>query len=538
MTIETSYADAAPIALVSWDSSGTFAGDYDDLSARIRRGNGVLTVTRGRDTGQALAPSKIPEGSADVINDDALLSPENTASPLFGLNDPGLGHPAILTADATGQDEIEYDAAVDYDVAADYDGPVSFTLLSGILTDLDDNADRFVHTAKLEFQGATAKLHVEISTPLYADILISDCIGIVLDAADWPAGARRIAISDTRLAWFSCNKEDAVEVLHSLVAAEGAPSIWFEAADGSVVFHNRNWRAVQTRSAAIQARIYDTPLDATEAGDLLHAGATLEPARRDVRNKATYIIVERAEQSLQKVWEYNEGSLVLVANETRPITVPLSDPCLSATAPASGTDYTVVAGSLASVPTLSDVYAQSVTITFVAGASGATINGVTSNGPQLRARPVIEIRRETVTNSVDASESITKRGLRPIALDSELRARQEIPRASAIAACDAAVTLYQRPPSIISVLLQNINYIHLLRQMTFEISDRIAVTSTPRGMVQTEAWIEQINHERAPGLWRTTLVCSRATTSGEVGTWGGAVLDATTAVWGLSVWAA
>jgi hypothetical protein len=498
----------------------------------------VLTVSRGRDAGRALAPTKMPEGGVDVFNDDAILSPENAGSPLFGLNEPGLGQQAVLTADATGQEEIEYDADIEYDAAVDYDGPVSFALLTGNLADLDDSVDRFVHTARLSFYGASARLRTEVSTIVYQDILISDAIGHLLDAAGWPSGARRIATSDTRLSWWWLDRADAFDALNALVVTEGAPAVWFEAANGDVVFQNRTWRAVQTRSISVQARFFDTLAGATQPGDLWHDGVTLRPGWRDVRNKATYTVVYRAQQSLQQVWEYNEGSLVLAANETRPITVPLSDPCTDATAPASGTDYTVAAGSLASTPALSEVYAQHVTITFVAGASGATVNGVTSNGPQLRARPVTAIRQEEVANSVSAADSIAKRGLKPIDLTQELNARREVPRASAVSACDAAVTQYQRPPSIVSVLTQNYDYAHLLRQMTFEVSDRLAVTSTPRGMQGTEVWVEQIDHERVPGRWLTTLVCSRATTSGAVGTWAGDTPDATSGVWDLSVFAA
>src|SRR5262249_47742634 len=144
-----------------------------------------------------------------------------------------------------------------------------------------------------------------------------------------------------------------------LLASEGAPAAMYEAADGSFVFENRNYRSTTTRSQTSRVTFSDSlsapiaydaaiaydarvPYDAGAA--LTHGTLQYSPNFRDVKNQATYDIGRRVQQSLQKVWEYGV-SLVLGPGESKLVTVPLSDPVTNATAPANGTDYTVAAGS-------------------------------------------------------------------------------------------------------------------------------------------------------------------------------------------------
>jgi hypothetical protein len=267
---------------------------------------------------------------------------------------------------------------------------------------------------------------------------------------------------------------------------------------------------------------YDEPVDYDVAehydagAELMHQVISYAPSYRDIRNLATYQIARRAQQTLQKVWEYG-GPLVLGPGESRLITATLSDPCDTATAPVAATDYTVSAGALASVPTLEHVYAQNVGIRFIAGAGGATVLGVTSNGPQLRARPYPQLSAEVVQNAVDASASIL-RTKGPSAIG--ISGRREINRSFAIAVCDAAVqySMVNRP--VVEMPVTNIDGNHLREQLLIDVSDRVSIVSEQLGMSSGgDFWVEQIRHQRQPGMLVTTFTCERVESVSGGGRW-------------------
>lgn len=529
---------------VDWLDSGDYDHPDSNLSDRSagtsRLLAGSLTTQRGRDAARPLAGPMVAAGSVDVHNADRLLSPEFAGSPVYQLVEPGRGYRLRMQAGAA----LEYDAPIAYDSDDFYDGVVVVPLVTGFLEEPSYQSGLGAHATTLSCIGQLSRLRggETISTSLRQAIRTDEALTVILDAVGWPADLRRIEVGDTTMDLWWLTDADPFTAAVELLATEGVPAALYEAGDGTLVFENRNFRSTVDRASVSRwefsdrrstALPYDQPVEYDahlfyDAGaQLMHGVLSYAPSFRDIRNQATYPIARRVRQSLQKVWEYGE-SLILTAGESRLITVSLSDPCSDSVAPSSGTDYTVSAGSLASTPALENVNAQSIGVRFVAGGSGATVLGVTSNGPQLRARPWTQVSSETIKNSVDASGSIARtKGVRSL----QIGGRREVNRAYAETVCDAAVTYYQVNRPVVELPFENIDGKHLAAQMAVEISDRVTIISEQLGMLDgAEFWVEQIRHQRQPGRLVTTLVCSRVDAVAGAGRWDEGLWDA--ALWG------
>jgi hypothetical protein len=529
---------------IDWTDSGLYDHPNSNLSDNAagtsRLLQGSLTTQRGRDSARPLGQAMVASGSAQVHNVDRLLSPEFAGSPIYQLVEPGRAYRMRMAAGTP----IDYDAPIPYDDDVLYDGASILPVVTGFLEEPAFDSGLGAHPTTLACIGSLSRLSggTPISTTLYQNIRTDEALTHLLDAAGWPAADRVIAVGDTTLALWWLDTADPFNAALEILASEGAPAYLGEDSLGRLIFENRNYRTTATRSTTSRRTFsdrqiirvgYDDPIDydahvAYDAGsELQHGTLSYAPSFRDVRNQATYDIVRRVQQSLQKVWEYGTG-LVLGASESKLITVTLSDPCTGALAPVLATDYSVSAGSLASTPTLESVNAQRIGIRFVANAGGATILGVTSNGPQLRAQPWTQVSAETVTNNVDASASITKtKGIRSLAISG----RREINAAFALAVANAAVNYYQINRPVVEMPLENIDGIHLQAQLTTEVSDRITIISEHLGMLSgAEFWVEQIRHRREPGKLVTTLVCERVAEATGGGRWDGAVWDGS--LWG------
>lgn len=522
---------------IDWLDDGSYAHPMSELRDRLIQA--TLSVQRGRDSARPLAGPMVAAGSCGVHNQDRLLSPEFAGSPVYQLVEPGRAYRFSL--DVGGP--LEYDAPIWYDEEVFYDGASNLRLLTGFLEEPSYESGLGPHVTTLACIGQLSRLRggTPISTPLYENIRTDQALGYLLDAAGWPAALRRISFGDSTLELWWLAEADPFSAAVELLAAEGVPSALYEAADGAFVFENRNYRTTVSRSTTVRhtysdrvtsaiaydANIaYDAPVFYDAGAQLTHGVLSYAPAFADVRNQAIYAVSRRAIQSLQKVWEYGQ-SLTLGASESRLITVVLSDPCTAAVAPTAGgatPDYTLASGALASVPTLEAVNAQRIGIRFIAGLAGAVVNGVTSNGPQLRARPWTEMSRETVTNSVDASSSIARtKGARVV----QINGTSTINPAYAQAVCNAAVNYYKDHRPIVEMPFENIDSVHLAAQVTTEISDRVAIVSEQLGMTSgTELWVEQIRQQRQPAKLVTTLVCSRVDRRAGGGRWNEALWGA------------
>lgn len=512
-----------------WTEADPFGSTYDILDGRLI--SNTLTLQYGRDVARPLGEPLTPTADWSCRNDDRILSPEWAGSPLYQVLRPGRPtrvRAFLASAEDYALSSISYDADVDYDADIDYAaGMIPAALHAGVLEQPEWTTALGNPTVTMTSSGALGRLaKAKIRTPLYANKRIDEAIVLVLNEVGWPAALRDIPFADTTLDWFWVNDETAFEVLVRLQHSEGVPSLIWEGPDGILHFEPRNYRTNTARSNTAQVAYVDTYAGTTDVTPTLtHAGMSYRLPFVDVYNLVTCPVVRRVRQALQQVWEFG-GPLILGSNETRIITATLDEPADGAVAMAVGTDYAIGAGGLVAGPTYVETQAQTIRFTLTAGAGGCTVNGVTSNGPQIRATPVVVTWQDTAENSVDTSASIARYD--PIAnqpIPLELQAYPEIPPATAEALCDAAVAFYMDARPIVALRVLNADTDHLADQIARRPSDRIRAVSTPLGL-DGDMHIEQIALRLIPEGVETILTCQRALNQP-----GAAVWDDPASVW-------
>jgi len=171
------------------------------------------------------------------------------------------------------------------------------------------------------------------------------------------------------------------------------------------------------------------------SGTLEMMAFTYDDAWRNIINTGTVTVDVRLPQGLQEVWAI-DSPVSLGASEVKTFIATASDPFMSAVAPASGTDYTLMSGSV--TPTISRTSGASTVITLTAGGGGAVLDRLA-----LRAKPVSTIYSIQATAS--DSGSITEYGPRSFPGDMPFSNVHD-----AQAVLDTAVQMHAEPLPVIS----------------------------------------------------------------------------------------
>lgn len=471
-------------------SAGAGIPETEDMSYRIRSSPGIRT-TRGKDQIRSIAPPMAGRFDAELDNIDRELSPENTGSSLFGNLIPG----RLMQLQAIHQGEV-------------------YKLWTGNLDDLPQYPSRGRRTVGVPALGPFAKLvGKKVSTAVYQNIRTDEALGYILDAVGWSASDRVLDIGSTTLTWWWLEEEDAFEAAKTLLNSEGPGASLYEDGLGRIVFEGRSYRRTQSRSTTSQATFSDSGTEPLHSEPFVY-----NPGLKDIRNVAELTVKTREAQSISVVWTLGE-TVTLAAGQTRKYVAKSSDPFINAVTPVASTDYTITAGSLASV-TLDRTSGQSVTITLIGGASGATITGL-----QLRAESVTVQTTTAVANTVDTSTSIGKFGRQVYTLAN----RFEIDVNVAQDLANAVVGIYQNPRPTVTISVLNANDTRMTQILERQISDRITIVETQTG-VSGDYWIDYIAHsiDNAGFRHQIMLGCEQIADS-QYGIWGDAR-------WDFSLW--
>lgn len=143
----------------------------------------------------------------------------------------------------------------------------------------------------------------------------------------------------------------------------------------------------------------------------------------------------------------------------------------------------LTSGSIAS-STLSDTSGEYVTLTITAGSSGATIDSV-----RVRAKAVTVTKEYQISNTVDASTSITKYGAKSYPYS----VRSEIDPNTAQSLVDMIVYLYKDPRPMITIPIAPTDETIQAYQIAVEISDRVSVV-LPQTGINDPYFIEFLRH--------------------------------------------
>lgn len=530
----------------SLDGSGDFLGD-DDRLFRVKADSGV-TLDGGRDGAQQLNPPKVSAGSCELSDEDGRYSPLNAASPYYQRLLPG--KPVLYQA-KHGTRRL-YRSHIPYRSHVYYRGLGVWLLGRHVVDDLEQQAEIGTRRVKVSSLGWETMLgRAPVTVPLMTAPLVSECFTALLDAVNWPADKRDIATSDTRLAYWWADERHPWDAMLELMASEG-PGMFGIRRDGTFYLENRNYRALAPRSTASQAAFYDRvagqrthyrahllyrahrPYRGRISG-LVHSNIRPLNSLRSIYNRATYTTRRRTTGTLQKVYDYG-ASLTLAANQTQPLFARPPDPFLNAVSPVAGTDYVVSSGSATVTMTYSSGILAILTVT--AGASGATIDGVTSGGLQLRAQPLTVVSETTVENSVDASDSIEKYSPVPgqdVPLTYPIQGWPEIEPGNAIGVCDAWVLRQQELRPLMSFVIQGDDAAHLVPVLRLRESDRFTLTDAHLNLSAANFWVNafQLKISGAGGRTVELTVLAEAcdTLSGAV--WDQSLWDDSAAVWGV-----
>ena len=463
-------------------------------------------------------------GTDEDVTDDVRASP--------GLRiDRGHEQIAILAPTKVGTMDFELDNRTDQygtqsdlkkgrraRAAAAFDGD-TFELWNGYLDKPRLIPDLNRQVVEASCLGIFTRLQgTRISTALYKNITTDVAIGHVADAVGWPTARRRFDTGRTMLSWWWLDDEDALEALRTLVRTEGPGASAHEGVDGYFEFNNRERLFTATRSQSSQVIFRDFGEAPLMEGPLHYDDGALS-----LFNSAAILSVERSAETLDVVWEQSD-TISIGGSETVDIDAKAigRDPFTAAVVPVQNTDFTVNAGSIASV-TLDRTSGAKVQITFTAGVQGATLSSV-----QMRARPVTVDSDSDIRNTVDASQSISDHGERPYVGSTHA----EISRPTALALANGLVYWYRNGRVSVHFGLTNSSDEAIGHALSRALLDRITVVEASQD-IYTDFWITQITHRFDDAYHQETRLGAELTLEppgGDFAIWG-------TAIWGTSSWA-
>lgn len=448
---------------VDWDADGAFTGTGEDVTDRVLERSSV-TIRYGRDQARRLSPMAPGEMRIELNNVSRDYSPENSGSPLAGLVLPGREVRAQAVLNAT-----------------------TYGLFRGNLDDYDVLPNRRDRSVPLTCVDGLARLRgVDVSTGLHGGLRTGEAIELLLDAVGWPADARDLDTGATTIPWWWLTDTDAYTALQELVDSEGPGALCAADADGNIVFRDRHHRLIRSASTTVQATWVDS---GTEP---VFSDLSYDHGWRDIINSVTLpVAVRQLGSALSTVWS-QDGQITLADGETVQLVAQASSPFSGAVTPVSGTDITVVSGTVTAG--LSRTSGQVTTVSLTASGGPAIVSAV-----QLRAYALATV--STVQITAEDSTSISRYGRRSLP-----SGRQPVWAGVHDARAIADIILSQRAARLptVTVTIVGGSDTQLAEQLGRDLSDRVHITDAETGL-DADFFVEQIEHViGAAGLFHTT----------------------------------
>lgn len=437
---------------IDWGKDGAWTGVQEDVTARTKGGRaGSITCSYGRPN--AVTPVTSGDGALVLGNEDRVLSPRNTSSPIYGSIKPA--RPVLI------QRTI---------------GATTFTLFRGHTSSSPLNPDVDSQKVRVSLVDALADFQRQtVTCDLVNGIRTGTAIGLVLDAAGW-TGGRDLDPGVTVIPWWWLNGADALGALQDLVASEGPPALLTVGSSGEIVFRDRHHRLLKARSLTSQST-----WRGSGAEPVMNA-FTYDDAWGNVVNSAGATVDVRAPGDLSVVWS-TTSAIDIADGETKLVTASTSDPFTSAVVPDS-TDM-VLTGTVTA--DLTSTSGGATTIRLTASGGPAQVTSL-----QLRAVPIQTVRQIPVSSSDTAS--IADYGRRNF--DGAGRMPWAGPY-DAQAILDTAVAQRAQPLTILTVRFQiggTLNTGRAAALLALNLSDRVTVVEPGTGL-SADFFIESIAHE-------------------------------------------
>jgi hypothetical protein len=448
----------------------------EDVSDRVRLAT-PLTAGYGRDQARAYSPPRAGKSIFLLDNSDGTFASLNAASPFFGSLNPGLRCRELVTL-----------LGATYGL---HDGYLAApSELPGIRQQL---------VSQTSYDGLERLAAAEIATPELVGARIDEAIAACLDAANWPADRRRLAVADTTLTRWCVAAIDAGRAIRDLVFSEGPGAAFYIDPDtGEAAFENRHFRLTTGRCTTSQMTARSQGAEPVFEGDF-----AFDPGTKNVVNSCTVPVKSFALGALGTVWT-GPTPITLAAAEVR--TYPVSttaDWFTAAVAPVSGTDYTLSGTALASA-VLSRTSGKTAVLTLTAGAGGCTVTGLV-----VRAQTVT-VSTTDVSNTVSgASTSGVDYGLRTLPGEFTPSWLPDVLTAQAF--CDFVVNRYRDPVPTVRFTVNSQSDARLAAALARKFSDRVTVVEPLRAFLSDDFFVEQVGDLVLPGgNHRRTFGCEQA----------------------------
>lgn len=450
---------AAYKLLIDWTGNGSFGDVADDVTHRTLDRRTAITVKYGRDQSRQLSPTSPGEANFELDNRSRDYSPENPASPLAGFVVPGRHVRLQATSGATITNLL--DAYLD-----------DFDIKPGI-------NDRSIPVSCVDALGRLKG--VLITTGLYRGLRTGDAIGLLLDAAGWPASARDLDAGASLLPYWWLDNADAFDALMQLADSEGPAALVTVDSAGRIVFRDRHHRLTRAASLTAQATWRSSGVE-----PVISEPVTYNHGWSEIVNSVSVEVpLRQIDSELTAVWSA-QGLLQVPAGAPLQIIARANSPFLGAIAPVQDLDYTLVSGSAVSI-SLSQTSGQSTTIT-ITPSGDAIIQDL-----QLRA---YAIQSTSVVVTVEDPSSISRYG-RKSYQSGRLPVWANQYDAAAILQLIVAGRAERRPT--ISVTMRGAgNPARLAECLRRNLSDRVHVTEALTGL-DADCFIEQIAHTISDG---------------------------------------
>lgn len=465
-------ASITPQLVINFSRSGTVSppGSYEDVTNYIQYQRG-FQASQGRY--QLLQLSPLAAGAAEGMldNRDLRFSPDYASSPLAGSVIPGL----------QGYLNVTYAGTV-------------YPLLQGYTQQSDDKSLISQQNYPLRIYDALGKFNaVDVETAMYTSIRSDVAIGHVLDELGWPAGKRILDTGAATFARWCATGKKGLEAIRDIVLSEGPPAIAYIDGNNNFVFEGRHYRLLTSRCTTSQATFRDTGTEPCYSSD-----DPRDPLE-NVINSATIRVAAYASAASQPL---------TVTGRALPLTLAPSEAVTFTVTPPSGASFfdTAVASTVVSAGSVSSAFNRTsggkATLTVTAGAGGATLTSVSATGTSYIASYA------DVSNSVDASASITKYGTRT--LPDEFQPVWVPTVADGVDYCDYVVGRYQEFVRINAIGIDTAYAARALQGVTRGISDRVTIVQSRTGG-SADFFVEQIKRQFLPGpIMVTTLGVEKA----------------------------
>lgn len=322
---------------IDWDRNGNFTGTFDDVSSRLRGSNaGSVDVGYGREQPSAVYPTSVGEGRLVLDNRDKVLTPRNTASPLFGKVKPA--RPVRVRRTVTGSGTTS-----------------TYVLFYGHSNDqpLEPTDEGSVTTGLVDYLADFRGL--KVSTALFRGERTGTLIGKVLDAVGW-TGGRDLDPGATVVPYWWEGGTDALEALDRLLRAEGPPALLTQGTAGEIVFRDRHHRLFDATSATSQGVWRAAGAEPV----LLARPFRADEAWSGIVNDASVTVDERQAQPLGVIWESDDP--VVLDSGSYVVSVKTDEPFYGAVC-VEGVDFVNLDGVPGGTVVFSRTSGQSFTLT-------------------------------------------------------------------------------------------------------------------------------------------------------------------------------